>query len=579
MSDSTGARNLQWSMLMMEELVRAGVRHCSLASGSRSAPLAVAAARQSGLMTVVHVDERGAAFHALGVARASGVPAVWITTSGSAVANGMPAVMEAAAARVPLLLLTADRPPELRATGANQTLDQVKIFGNAVRWQFDVPCPTEAIAPAFVLTTIDQAVHRTRSSPAGPVHLNCMFREPLLPAPDAPVLLDPPSLAAWRGSRLPFTRWVAPPVGAPDPTALEGAMRGLVVAGELRQDVQRRAARALAERLQWPLLPDVLSGLRLGGGGANVSPYCDQLLMSERHRSACVPDTVIHVGGPLTSKRLLTFLRDCAPVRYLRLQDHPERHDPNHQVSRVLEGDVASLCDGLAAGGTPIAPDPGWLPAWTAPSQAIAAVVDDALAGHAQLTEPGVARAVSRLLPAGHGLVLASSMPVRDMDMYGVADGAARTVIANRGASGIDGTLASAAGVAAGLAAPVTVVLGDLAFLHDLNSLALIARSLQPVTVVVVNNDGGGIFSFLPPVQHADVFERLFGTPHGLHFADAARLFGLRYQRPDSPAAFAAAYRAAAAGAHSTVIEVSTDRTANVRVHEELQARVRVRLA
>lgn len=578
MNETTGARNLQWAGLIMEELVRAGVRYCCLGSGSRSAPLAVAAARQPGLTTVVHVDERGAAFHALGVARASGVPAVWITTSGSAVANGMPAVVEAAAARVPLLLLTADRPPELRATGANQTIDQVKFFGSAVRWQFDLPCPTGAIAPAFVLTTVDQALHRACASPAGPVHLNCMFREPLLPDPAAPALSDPPGLVAWRASRQPFTQWWTPPVCSTFPSALRGAIRGLVVAGELRTDTQRCAVRELAERLRWPLLPDVLSGLRLGGGGANASPYCDHLLLSERHRNTFCPDTVIHVGGPLTSKRLLTYLRDVAPARYLRLQDHPERHDPHHQATLVWEGDLAAGCAALAGGEGPAAPDPAWLPAWTMPSAEMAAAIDGVLAGQARVTEPAVARVVSRLLPAGHGLVLASSMPIRDMDMYGVADGAARAVMANRGASGIDGTIATAAGVAAGLAAPVTAVLGDLSFLHDLNSLALVARSPHPVTVVVVNNDGGGIFSFLPPAQHVDVFERLFGTPHGLQFADAARLFGLAYQRPESPAAFAEAYRTAVAGDVSTVIEVATDRAANVRLHDELQACVRGRL-
>lgn len=578
-SQDNAGRNCLWASLIIEELWRCGVRRCCISPGSRSSPLALALARHPRIECIVHFDERAAAFHALGLARATGETTAWITTSGTAAANGWPAAAEAAHACVPLLMLTADRPPELRDAGANQTIDQAKMFASCVRWQFEMPCPGDDIPLEFVLTTVDQAVHRTRCAPAGPVHLNCMFREPLVPAAPLPANVFPASLGTWRESARPFTLYAgAPPAPAAELVSeLAGALgrstRGLLLAGQL-PPADVAPVRALAQALGWPVVADVASGLRLGAQDLPLAAYADQMLLSEALADRLQPDAVLHVGGPVTSKRVAQFIASHRPPQYIRIQDHPFRHDPLHCATWTIQADTARLCESLAGRVAPPA-DASWRNAWLAVQPALDERIDSLLQEQRELCEMGVAREISKQLPAGHALFLASSMPIRDMDMYASAAGAPCAVSANRGASGIDGTLATAAGFARGLARPVTTLIGDLACLHDLNSLDIVRRSPQPITVVIINNNGGGIFSFLPMAGHKDVFERVFGAPHGLHFDGAAAMFGLSYARPQTQAEFAAAYRRATCGTGSALIEVVTDRGENARLHKELQARIR----
>ena len=367
-SEPSGINQI-WADLLVEELIRAGVGLFCIAPGSRSAPLALAVAAHPRAQCVMHYDERGTAFCALGYGRATRRPAAWITTSGTAVANGMPAVVEASMDAVPMLLVTADRPPELRAAGANQTIDQVKIFGNYVRWQFDLPTPDPAIDPAVVLTTADQAVYRATRMPAGPVHLNVMYREPLFSNPDRSRYADYlDRLQAWRDSETPYTRYglVADisktPISGHGSAAdisktpisgfgsanniseilitysfdaprfeslmhdLRRAKRGLVVAGRLHTRSQADAVRRLAHKLGWPLLPDVCSQLRFSGassadwytdgvaeeGGMMASRY-DLALVSEAFRASHAPDAVLYFGGAAVSKRLNAWLADVRP--------------------------------------------------------------------------------------------------------------------------------------------------------------------------------------------------------------------------------------------------------------------------
>ncbi|HYE95090.1 MAG TPA: 2-succinyl-5-enolpyruvyl-6-hydroxy-3-cyclohexene-1-carboxylic-acid synthase [Rubricoccaceae bacterium] len=571
-------RNALWAGLLVEELVRQGVGLFCLAPGSRSAPLAWAVVTNPRARALVHFDERGAAFAALGFARATGQPACWITTSGTAVANGLPAAVEASADGVPLLLLTADRPPELRDTGANQTIPQPGLFGAFARWSFDLPAPSADVDPAFVLTTAAQAVHRTRS-PAGPVHVNAMFREPLAPEPDgtnAARVLAP--LDGWIASGEPYTRYEPAPSEGPQPmleglaARLEGVEQGLVVLGKTDDPAVGPAAARLAEALGWPLLPDVGSQARLGPALSNAIAHYDLALGSPSFAEGNRLEAVLHVGGRVTSKRLLQAIEAARPEVYVVVRPDPERYDPAHRVTHRLQAEPAALCEGLARELIP-AGETGWLRAWKAADRASAGALEAYFVFEAALSEPGVARAVSALTPDGHGLVVASSMPIRDLDAYAMIGGPRLRVAANRGASGIDGTVATAAGFARGLGRPTTLLLGDLALLHDLNSLALLRRG-PPVTLIAVNNDGGGIFSFLPIAQHEAHFEDLFGTPHGLGFEDAARLFGLGYARPATPDAFSRAYREALESGRSTLIEVRTDRRANVALHRELNAAV-----
>ena len=565
--------NRLWATLIVEELVRSGVDFFCVAPGSRSTPLVAALAESEGARSLVHFDERGTAFGALGYARAAGRPAVWITTSGTAVANGLPAVVEAATDGVPMILLTADRPPELRQTGANQTIDQPDIFGDYIRWRFDLPAPDAGMNPAVVLTTVDQAVYRSRRAPGGPVHLNLMFREPFLPADGEEGLLSAP--ARWSESGEPYTRYAAtrPAVNFDEVERLWGSLRrverGLVVAGRLPSRKQGEAVLRLAESLGWPLLPDVGSQVRLGARSEILAPYYDALLASERFKEAHVPEAVLHFGGRAVSKRLEQLLTRSRPDPHVVVRENPFRLDPGHTVTHSVEADVLDFCAALvkAAGGE-ARTDSSWTTSWLEASESVGRHLGRSFEGTAELNEPLVARLISRHIPEENGLVVASSMPIRDLDTFAAPEGAPVPVAANRGASGIDGTVATAAGFARGTGRPVTLLIGDLALLHDLNSLALL-REL-PAVVVVLNNDGGAIFSFLPVARHKAFFDPYFGTPQGVGFEHAAAMFGLGYEGPSSATEFLEKYRAACARTTPTLIEVRTDREENVALHREL---------
>jgi 2-succinyl-5-enolpyruvyl-6-hydroxy-3-cyclohexene-1-carboxylate synthase len=566
----TPRANRLWAYLIVEELLRCGVGFFCIAPGSRSTPLVAALAANEKARSLIHFDERGTAFAALGYARATGCPAAWITTSGTAVANGLPAVVEAATDGVPMVLLTADRPPELRQTGANQTIDQPDIFGDYVRWRFDLPAPDPGIDPAMVLTTVDQAAYRAGRTPQGPVHLNLMFREPFLSGPEDEDILSGP--ASWVQGDEPYTRYAAtkPAVEEMEIYRLWETLRpvkqGLVVAGRVASRKQGEAILRLAGTLGWPLLPDVGSQVRLGSVG--IAAHYDALLAGDSFAGLHAPQAVVHVGGRALSKRLEQFLASSRPDPYVVVRENPFRLDPAHRVTHSVEADVLDFCSALVRAATedPPATDPSWTAGWREASEDVGRHLDGIFSG--EPNEPLVARVLSRKVPQDHGLVAASSMPVRDLDTYAAADGAPVPVAANRGASGIDGTVATAAGFARGLGRPVTLLIGDLALLHDLNSLAML-RDVH-VIVVVVNNDGGGIFSFLSIARHEEFFEPYFGTPQGVGFEAAAKMFGLAYELPGTMEDFVEAYGSACARGSSTLIEVKTDRGENVALHRRL---------
>ena len=572
MTPETVRANRLWAKLVVEELVRNGVDFFCVAPGSRSTPLVAALSENPRAKPLVHFDERGTAFAALGYARATGRPAAWITTSGTAVANGLPAIVEASTDSVPMILLTADRPPELRQSGANQTIIQPNIFGEYTRWSFDLPAPDLSVDPASVLTTVDQAVYRARRAPKGPVHLNLMFREPFLPNPEDEDE-ESGAIELLRDGGVPYTRYAAsgPTVDEKEVESLwnelRGAGRGLVVAGRLESRGQGEAVLRLAETLGWPLLPDISSQVRLGVNSDVLVPYYDALLAGDGFRDSHAPEAVLHFGRRALSKRLEQFLAGARPNPYVVVRENPFRLDPGHRVTRSVEAGVEGFCEAVARAATrrPNAIPGSWRKGWTAASQKLEGRIDQLASGEEKLSEPLLARFISRHIPEEHGFVLASSMPIRDADTFAAVDGPAVPVAANRGASGIDGTVATAAGFARGTGRPVTLLIGDLALLHDLNSLSML-RDL-PVVVVALNNDGGGIFSFLPVAQHDKFFEPYFGTPHGLGFEEAAAMFGLDYKRPASVADFKEAYEVACSWSTPALIEVLTDREENVALH------------
>lgn len=572
--------NAIWADLLIEQLVRCGVRCFSLAPGSRSTPLVAAIARRKDVDVSMHVDERGAAFWALGYGRATGQPAAFITTSGTAGANGYPAIIEAAQSRVPMLVITADRPAELRDTGANQTIDQVKLFGDYVRWFFDMPAPDTAIDPRVVLTTIAQAVYRTQRAPAGPVHLNAMFREPLAPTDDGQdysTYLAP--IKDWLAGEQPFSVHGVPRMLPNDQqlkeiaAAMNRAERGLLLVGEMHSDEQRELVLHLAWMLHWPVLADINSGLRLGNAIPQLVPYYDQVLASPQFAQAHQPDVVLQLGGGFVSKRLLQFLDKARPRTYIVVKEHPFRYDPNHQVTHAVEGTIADTCTKLMFALQWWEND-AWLQDWQQASAAANEQIEQFLQDQPALNEPAIARTITRLIPEQHALFIGNSMPVRDMDMFAVADGNNVPVAVNRGASGIDGNIATAAGFAHGLSRATTLLVGDLTLLHDLNSLLLVRNSRTPLTVVAINNNGGGIFSFLPIAAQRDLFEPYWGTPQNVQFEHAARMFALHYAKPASMAEFSDVYQSALAGDRSTLIEVVTDRQENYALHAALREQI-----
>jgi len=569
--------NILWGSLLIEELIRNGVDYFVISPGSRSSPLTVAVARNAQAKSIVCFDERGAAFHALGYALATNKCTVLICTSGSAAANYFPAIIEASVKTVPILILSGDRPPELRQTGANQTIQQFNLFGAYVRWQFDLPCPDEKISPSMVLTTADQAVYQALRSPRGPVHINCMFREPLAPLHGEITENYLASLSRWQQSSRPYTSYVASSLEvAPVDMAeiariINQTQKGVIAIGDLKSKADREAVLALAAKLNWPVFADIQSGLRLSQG-KNLIHYGDQLLLGDALKEIEPVETVLQFGNCLVSKRFLEFVEKQPNLNYLMVLEQPFRDDPSHKVSMRIEANIAQFWDAIE----PMLDDQvnDYSDNLISKSQFIGQVIDDFLLTKSTLDEPTIARVITGAIPAGNGLFLASSMPIRDVDMYGTTRIDEVFVGANRGTSGIEGTIASASGFAVGLQKPVTLLIGDLAFIHDLNSLTLLKSLDFPLIIVVVNNDGGGIFSFLPIANFSEVFERYFGTSHQLKFASIAEMFSIKYYHPASVKSLKDCYHEALISQRSAIIEITTDRQDNLELHQQLQEKI-----
>lgn len=568
--------NTFWAELIIEELVRCGVDYFCISPGSRSTPLVVAAARNDRARTIICYDERGAAFHAVGYARACGKPAAVITTSGTAVANLLPAIVEASNDNLPLIALTADRPPELIATGANQTIDQPGIFGTYTRFDFDFPCPTFEISPQFVLTTVDQALC---CASTGPVHINCRYREPLAPQNTT---IDPSytvDIVEWQNSDKPFTSYAVPVISPTEQElellaeTIETTDKGLIIIGKLTSDDQRNACVRLMKKLNWPVYADITSGLRLTHCKTNIIRYFDQELLSEDFNQLTRPSTVLHIGGRVTSKRLPQFLDANRPENYVVIKSDPTRQDNIHAVTSRIYADIAlsldRVCDMIMQ-----TESTDYSSFYDNKAAKTDAIIKDNIDTDESITEPFIARQLTEMIDDDSLLFLSSSMPIRDVDLYGISDRNNIIVGANRGVSGIDGVIASAAGFAAAKKSPTTLLIGDLAFIHDVNSLSLLRRIETPVVIVVINNRGGGIFHFLPIVENTDVFEEFFAAPHDHSFGGVCDTFGIDYYNPTGKTAFIDIYNAAKSNAKSAVIEIATDREMNLTLRRKMKKEI-----
>ncbi len=550
-----------------DELARCGMTDACTSPGSRSAPLVLALAREPRLRAWSHVDERCAGFFALGLAKASGRPAAVACTSGTAAAELAPAVHEAHEARVPLLVLTADRPPELREVGAGQVIDQVKLYGTAAKWFFEVG--VDRATPEnlrWMRALACRAYWAALDGRPGVVHLNFPFREPLVP--DAELPPDDtgrpdgaPMLARAETEALP-----APGALARLARAVEERPRGVIVAGPWERGAGLGlAAAGLSETTGYPVLADPLSGARLPG---SVAHY-DALLRDEAWAAAHAPELVIRVGDLPTSKPLRAWLAGAAGAEQVAVAADGVLQDPEGAVSTLLSADPAPTLSQLNERVTR-APDASWAQAWRRADAAAARAIDQVLDRDGGLSEPLVAAELGRLLPAEATLFVASSMPVRDVETFFPARADGPRVLSNRGANGIDGTASSAFGVAAATGGPVVLLVGDVALAYDIGGLLAGPRLDLQLKVVLLDNGGGGIFDFLPIATQRDAFEEHVATPTGLDFARAAHLYGFAHRA-------VAARDELAAALHEpgrAIVHVRSDRAANVALHRAVWERV-----
>jgi 2-succinyl-5-enolpyruvyl-6-hydroxy-3-cyclohexene-1-carboxylate synthase len=572
-------RNTLWAEVIVDEFVAAGIDAAVIAPGSRSTPLTVAFDSHADVETISHLDERSAAYFALGRARRTGTPTPLVCTSGTAAANFHPAVIEAHQSRVPMVLLTADRPPELQDSGANQTIDQVDLYGDAVRWERTLPEPEpEGRKLRSLRVSIARAVATSTGTPPGPVHLNVPVRKPLEPTPvpgDVPADLDQRAPLGASGRDGPFvtTTTGRPTLSQADVRSiadtLDAANRGFIVAGPANQPTpSRESLAALADATGFPVLADPLSGHRFGHGES--VPICggyDSYLAADGWTD---PDVVVRFGASPTSKVLRKHLAD-ADARQFVVDPAGQWREAEFSASDLVTADPSELADALADAVTSPA-DRSWQSSVAAAEQRYWDLLADPL--DATYFEGSVAATVARELPDPATLMVSNSMPVRDLDRFGRPRPGDVTVLGNRGASGIDGITSTALGAGSVTDDPLVLVIGDLAFYHDMNGLLASQRFDLDATIVLVNNDGGGIFHMLPIESFDPPFTEQFRTPHGLDFEPTSDLYDLGFARVESLAGLASALSDSVGAGGTQVIEARLEAAASHRTREALHEQV-----
>ncbi len=569
-----GLANLQFARTLIDGLQAAGAAAAVICPGSRSTPLALAVAECASLPHSVHIDERSAAFYALGRAKATGRPVLLLCTSGTAAANFLPAIAEAHHARVPLVVLTADRPPELRAWGAAQTMEQRTLYTGFTRWSEEAPCPGEREGEAAYAAALARRAFGEATGPApGPVHLNLPFREPLAPAivePGAPPAALHAQPVANPASGLGFDALA---------TELRAAGRGVLLFGpDAPHPALAATAQALGAALGWPVIADPASGLRAGGPPDGGPLHGADLLLHDADLAAALhPELVIRCGAAPTSATLTRWLGLHGAADLWLVDPAGGYRDPQHRASRMLRATSQEFCAALAGrlASTP-ATDTAWLGRWRAADAAARAAASAALDAEDAFLTPHLARALWSSLPAGAALYAANSMAIRELDAYAGPRERPLRLFANRGVNGIDGLVSSALGAAAAWPAPTVLWCGDIALLHDVGGLLAASRLGADLTVVVSHDDGGGIFEYLPVARAIPrpQFESLFAVAHGTDLCALAQGCGWQATRAGSVGAFDAALaRALGGGRH--LIEVPVDRAANTAFHRRLHGAVR----
>ncbi|NSL51372.1 2-succinyl-5-enolpyruvyl-6-hydroxy-3-cyclohexene-1-carboxylic-acid synthase [Calidifontibacillus erzurumensis] len=561
----------------LDELVQAGVKNIVISPGSRSTPIAMLAAEHPDLKIWLQVDERSAAFFALGMAKASREPVAIVCTSGTAVANYMPAVVEAKESQVPLIVLTADRPHELRDIGAPQAIDQINFFGKQVKWFVEMAIPEDRQEMLrYSRTVAARAVAVCQMSPSGPVHLNFPFREPLVP-----IIEDDSIWKEGLDERRPFVN-VTPPTWQANDELLEqlaskllSIERGLIVCGPYDRPEFAETAVSLGEKLGFPVLADPLSQLRAGRHSKDiVIDSYDAFLRDEYIAERLKPEVVIRFGAMPVSKFLFLYLKNNPSIEQIIIDGEGLWRDPTLLAAEVIYADPLYFAKKLGSLLNKKIERNGhqftnsWLESW---------ITADRIAGETLYSvgkeepdfEGRVVIELADCLPEQAVLFVGNSMPIRDVDSFFLSTDRNIRIMCNRGANGIDGTISTALG-ASTTAWPLVLLVGDLTFFHDLNGLLAAKLHELNATIVVVNNEGGGIFSFLPQSAHPKNFELLFGTPLGLDFSHAVKMYGGRFTRINRWNDLRNEITTSLASGGLNVIEIRTDRYLNVEKHRRI---------
>ena len=564
---TTPATTATFCATLVDEWVRLGVAHAVVSPGSRSTPMAIALASNSKIALHVFHDERSASFAALGIGLQSGTPAVLLCTSGTAAAQFFAAVIEANYAHVPLLVCTADRPPELQGVGAPQTINQTNLYGTFVRKFIDVGLADDAKSSKW-RTIARDAFSATVGVNRGPCHVNLPFREPLvgvagsLPVADShsPVRMSADVATASERKKLSL--------------ALR-AERGIIIAGNGID--QPRFILELAAKLKWPVVADPRSNCRVApesSHGAMVSSCADVVLRHQPSAESLKPTVVLRIGDPPVSKVVNQWLAQCG-AEHIAVTQQPSLVDPDKVVTTHIVGSFNELFMEMSRGADSRS-ETEWIGAWKRCEKNARTALDEELSKQTQLTEPLCAVTVSEAIAAGTNLVVSSSMPVRDLEWFAPPRDGVR-VFSNRGVNGIDGVVSTAVGVALSSKSPTALLIGDIAMLHDSNGLLNLIRRDAQLKIIVIDNEGGGIFSFLPQAQamEGDQFEQLFGTPHSVDFAALAKTHGIAF----TWVATAEELRRELGNPATSMIGVRTDRSKNVDDHNALYSAVAAALS
>ncbi len=572
----------------VDELSRAGVQHVVICPGSRSTPLAMAFAAQTDMHAWMHVDERSAAFFALGMAKRLHRAVAVVCTSGTAAANFLPAIVEANLSHVPLLILTADRPHELRDNGAPQSIDQNRLYGSYTKWFVDVALP-EATNEAlhYIRTLAGRTVALTQAVPAGPVHLNFPFREPLVPEPIADQALPPPErqeALAWQGrpGNTPYIQVHDVPVAAPGDATIthltelmSATRRGLIIVGPQDDPALAEPLAQVANFLGYPLLADPLSQVRSGiHMSESVLSSYDAFMRIDAFVERAQPELLLRFGAMPTSKPVLLYLKRYASCPLVVIDGQNGWEEPTQLAAEYIHADPVALCHDLLArlGPNKRSHHEAWWTMWQRTDQITRQALQGAMQDFEEPFEGRIFSELDSLLSDGTTVYVGNSMPVRDMDTFFWASARRIRCIGNRGANGIDGMISSALGASAAAHQhePTVLVVGDLSFFHDLNGLLAARLHSLDLTIVLINNDGGGIFSFLPQAAYPEHFEQLFGTPTGLDFSLAVQMYGGHFQRAETWEQFRKAVARGISSGGLHVVEVKTERASNVHMHRHL---------